>query len=687
MPVSPPATLRKAVTDEYHGVKVNDEYRWLENAAAPDVQSWVASQNRYTRSLLDGISAREQILSRLRTLYVGTSPDYYSLRFRRGVFFALKWQPPKNQAFLVSFDSLQDQASERVIVDPNALDTSASMSIDFYVPSLNGRLAAVCLSKGGSEDGTVHVYEVDTGRELEDRVPRANYPTAGGSVAWNADASGFYYTRYPKPGERPDEDLHFFQQVYFHRIGVDTSEDKYVIGEEFPRIAETVLQTTGDGKYMLATVANGDGGEFAHYLMDDRGGWTKVTEFSDKATRAALGTDGCLYLLSRNGSPRGRILKVPLSNPKMGSARPIVEHAGGSIESFVLTKNRLYVTEVDGGPSRLLAYDLDGRPQGKVPIEDVSVVDEVVKADVDTILYRNESFVTPPAWHAYDPSTGKAVRTRLAVVSPADYRDCEVAREYAKSKDGTIVPLSVIRRRGTKLDGKNPVLLGGYGGYGLSSAPYFQVRRIVWLEKGGVVAVANVRGGGEYGEEWHKAGMLTKKQNVFDDFIACAEHLIRRGYTTPERLAIEGGSNGGILMAASFTQRPELFRAVVSHVGIYDMLRVELDPNGAFNVTEFGTVKQPDQFRAMFAYSPYHRVVSGVPYPAVLMAVGENDGRVNPLQSRKMVARLQAASSSGRPILLRTSSASGHGFGTALDEMITLGADVFAFLFDQVGLV
>ena len=625
-------------------------------------------------------------MSRLKTLYGESSPDYLSLEYRKGVFFALKSQPPKNQAFLLSLDRLEDPTSERVIVDPNMLDPSASTSIDFYVPSLDGRLVAVCLSKGGSEDGTVYLYEVGTGRELEDKIPRVNYPTAGGSVAWNADASGFYYTRYPKTGERPDRDLHFFQQVYFHRIGADISDDRYVIGKEFPRIAEIRLQTTDDGRYMLATVANGDGGEFAHYLMNRDGVWTKLTEFSDKATRAVLGTDGCLYLLSRRGSPRGRILRVPLSNPEIGSAKPIVEHGSGSIEDFVPTKSRLYVTEVDGGPSSLLVYDLDGRPLGAVPIEEVSDVGQVVKTEGDMILYRSESFITPPAWHVYDPSEGKAVRTRLSVVSPADFSDCEVLREFARSKDGTIIPLSIILLRGTKLDGKNPVLMTGYGGYGISVKPYFRERRRVWLEKGGVIAVASIRGGGEYGEEWHAAGKLTRKQNVFDDFIACAEHLIRGGYTTRERLAIEGGSNGGTLMAAAFTQRPELFRAVVSHVGIYDMLRVELDPNGAFNITEFGTVKEPDQFRALFAYSPYHRVVDGVSYPAILMPVGENDGRVNPAQSRKMVARLQAASSSGRPVLLRASSSSGHGIGTALEEQIALDADVFTFLFDQMGM-
>jgi prolyl oligopeptidase len=261
-----------------------------------------------------------------------------------------------------------------------------------------------------------------------------------------------------------------------------------------------------------------------------------------------------------------------------------------------------------------------------------------------------------------------------------------VLREFATSRDGTRVPVNIIRRKGAVLDGRNPVLLNGYGGYGISLSPSFNIRRRVWLDRGGIVVIANLRGGGEYGEAWHKAGNLTNKQNVFDDFAACARHLVERGYTQPGRLAIEGGSNGGLLMGAALTQNPDLFRAVVAHVGIFDMLRVELDPNGAFNVTEFGTVQDPHHFEALYDYSPFHHVVDGTPYPAVLLVTGENDGRVNPMQSRKMAARLQAATASDRPVLLRTSASSGHGLGTALKERIAQDADVFAFLFDQLNI-
>jgi prolyl oligopeptidase len=313
-------------------------------------------------------------------------------------------------------------------------------------------------------------------------------------------------------------------------------------------------------------------------------------------------------------------------------------------------------------------------------------VGELVRGKGDQLLFESESYVNPPAWYRYDPASGEIKKTGLFQTSPASFDDVEVVRQMAISKDGTHVPMNIMRRKGTRLDGSNPTLLTAYGGYAVSMTPGFSARRRLWFDHGGVWVVANLRGGGEFGDDWHEQGRLTKKQNVFDDFLACAEYLIKAKYTSAEKLAIEGGSNGGLLMGAALVERPELFRAVVSHVGIYDMLRVERFPNGAFNVTEFGTVKEADQFRALYAYSPYHHVKDGTDYPAVLFLTGDNDGRVDPMNSRKMTARLQAATHSSQPILLRTSSGSGHGFGTALNESIEQQADVFAFLSDQLGM-
>jgi prolyl oligopeptidase len=332
-------------------------------------------------------------------------------------------------------------------------------------------------------------------------------------------------------------------------------------------------------------------------------------------------------------------------------------------------------------------FDSAGRALEAPQLPPVSASGQVVSVGGSDILFSLSTYLDPPAWYRFDAARGKSIRTGMYETSPVKFDDAELVRDFAVSKDGTRVPVNIIRRKGTKLDGTNPVLLYGYGGYGISEKPFFVGSGTrIWLDQGGVFVTASIRGGGEYGEEWHKGGNLTRKQNVFDDFLACAQYLIDHRYTSPGHLAILGGSNGGLLMGAALTQRPDLFRAVVSFVGLYDMLRVELDPNGAFNVTEFGTVQDAEQFKALYAYSPYHHVKDGTAYPAVLFLTGENDHRVNPMESRKMTARLQAANSSSHPILLRTTSNAGHGIGTALDEQIEQDADMYSFVCDQLGI-
>jgi prolyl oligopeptidase len=376
---------------------------------------------------------------------------------------------------------------------------------------------------------------------------------------------------------------------------------------------------------------------------------------------------------------------MPLAQPRVADAQTVVPESRVSIEDFLPVGNLLYTADQVGGPSQLRSFDMVGKATAAVPILPVSAVDQLVRADDGSLLFRNTSFLDSPAWYRYDPGSKMVTRTALHETAAADFSEAEVVREMAASKDGTRVPINIIRRKGTKLDGKNPVLLTGYGGFDVSVTPDFLLKRRTLLEHGFVLAVANLRGGGEFGEAWHKAGSQLKKQNVFDDFAACAHYLIDHKYTNAGKLAVEGGSNGGLLMGAVLTQHPELFSAVVSHVGIYDMLRVELQPNGAFNVTEYGTTKEPEQFRALYAYSPYHHVVDGTNYPPVLFLTGDNDPRVDPLNSRKMTARLQA-SGTKHPVFLRTSSNSGHGIGTALSEYLAEQADVQAFLFDQLGI-
>ncbi len=678
-----PATPKNAVTDEYQGVKVIDEYRWLEDATAPAVKRWVDEQNKFSSSVLEKIPARTAIADRLKDLYGSRSVIYYDFS-QRGMFFAMKLQPGKNQPLLVMLKSPDDMASERVVLDPNVLNPKGTTAIDFYEPSLDGRFVAVSLSENGSEDGSAHVYETATGKKLPDVIPRIQYPTAGGSLEWNKDGSGFYYTRYPQGNERPPEDMTFYQQVYFHKLGTPLSEDAYVIGKEFPRIAEIRLSTTEDARHLLASVANGDGGEFAHYLLGPSGRWTQLTRFSDQVKSVLFGPNGMLYMLSVNGAPRGKILSMPLDNPKLSEAKTVVNPGDATIKSFMPAATRLYVSEMMGGPSEVAVYDLGGKRLSSVPTKPVSSVQIGLRLKGDEILVGSTSYLEPFAWYRYDPATGAITKTRLTGDATVNFDDAQVVRDFAISKDGTKIPLNIISRKGVKLDGQNPTILYGYGGYGVNMSPNFMRRNRLWLDAGGVYVEANLRGGSEYGEEWHNAGKLTKKQNVFDDFAACAKYLIDKKYTSPSKLAIEGGSNGGLLMGAALTQHPELFRAVVSYAGWYDMLRVEISPNGAFNVPELGTVKDPEQFKALYAYSPYHRVKDNTPYPAVLFITGDNDGRVDPMHSRKMTARLQAATSSKLPILLRTSSDSGHGAGTSLGARIAQDSEVIAFLFDQL---
>jgi prolyl oligopeptidase len=681
----PPDTPKKPVTDQYHGVTVTDDYQWLENSGDTVVRNWVTQENLYARAILDQLQGREAIGKRLEGLHHNASSQYYGLEYRGGLLFALKSQPPKEQPLLVSLRSANDPGSERVLLDVTALNPAGTTTIDFYVPSRDGKLVAVSLSEGGSEDGTVHVYDLAKDRELPDTIPRVNGATAGGSVAWNADGSGFYYTRYPRGKERPKEDVRFFQQVYFHRLGTPTSKDTYSIGKDFPRIAEIDLETSEDGRFILASVANGDGGDHAHYILTPEDGWKQVTRFEDKVSRMVLAPDNSVFLLSTKDAPTGKILRLPPGATDLARAATIVPADTMVIQSFVPTAAKIYVRDLIGGPSQLRVFDYEGHAAGAVPVKPVSSVGGLVPIGGDTVMLSVSSYLQPSAWYTYLPESGELRSTALIVTSPADFSDVEVVREFATSKDGTRIPMNILRRKGTTLDGNNPTLLTGYGGFNISLSPGFDATRSIWLDQGGVLVIANLRGGSEYGEKWHLAGNLTNKQNVFDDFAACAEHLIKSGYTNPKKLAIQGGSNGGLLMGAALTQHPDIFRAVVARAGYYDMLRFERDPNGVFNAVEYGSVNDSAQFAALYAYSPYHHVEIGRSYPAILFLTGEHDGRVNPSHSRKFAAKLQAVTGPDGRVLLRISTRTGHGAGTALSEQIAQETDVFTFLFDELG--
>ena len=683
-PTLPPTPVR-TVVDEYHGIKVSDPYRWLEQSNDPDVKKWTSDQAEMTRHFLDQLPHQKEIQTILTKWNNFESASYFDLRYEGGTYFTLRLNPPKNQPELIVLKSLDNLKGARILVDPNAIDAGGTTTIDFFEPSLDGKYVAVSLSKNGSEEGSAHVYQVTDGKELGDLIPLVTKPTGGGSIAWNSDATGFYYTRYPQEGERPKDDLDFFQQIYFHKIGSETKSDTYSIGKDFPRIAEIKLESSFDGKTILAKVANGDGGEFAHYVLFPDGKWVQLTQFQDKIKQAALGYHNDIYLASYKDAPKGKLLHMDLSEPQLAKAKAVTPEGEGVITDILPTKDTLYVNNMVGGPSEIRVYGLDGKFKKKLPILPFADVDNISKAANGGLAFRVQSYTEPAAWYEFQPKTpGKVHKTAMVKKSPVSFSDVVVERDVAVSKDGTKVPLTILHKKGVKKDGKNPTVLYGYGGYGISMSPRFRADTHLWLEHGGIYAVANLRGGGEFGENWHKSGNLTKKQNVFDDFIACAEHLIQAKYTSKDHLAIEGGSNGGLLMGAVLTQRPDLFHAVVSHVGIYDMLRVETDSNGAFNVTEFGTVKDPAQFTALFAYSPYHHIDSEKKYPAVLLLTGANDGRVNPYHSKKMAARLQSLKQE-QPVLLRVTFDGGHGIGSSVKQRVAEESDVFAFLFQELG--
>jgi prolyl oligopeptidase len=707
-----PVAERRVVTDAYHGVKVEDPYRWLEDWNDVKVQEWSAAQNGATRRVLDGLSGVEKIRTRAKEL-LGAEVTTYAMAHGAGMkLFALKRTPPKQQPMLVVRGlpgaevsqaglGMRWASDERVVLDLNEFDTTGGTSIDWYVPSPDGTLVAIALSSGGSEMADVKVFDVATGKQVHETIERVSGGTAGGSLAWARDGKGFYYTRYPREGERDAADMNFYVQVYYHQLGESPSSDRSEIGKEFPKIAEIMLDTGASDGRVLCSVQKGDGGEFMHFVrLNGTAGsvaWRQFTTYEDKVVQAALSSVGDVFAVSRKGAERGKVVKFSFSpfDKSLDKVQDFIpEHATDAIatdffdpDCFVADANKLFVTYQAGGPSRVAVFDVMGKERAAPKLGDVTAVTGVSPVGAGSVVFAVSSYMAPTKWMYWGQPGLNATVEEIPSWTPGygklfDMSKYQVRRVFATSKDGTKVPVNIVCRPDVALDGKQPVLLTGYGGYGVCITPSFGLRDAMLLEKGFILAEANIRGGGEYGEPWHREGNLLKKQNVFDDFIACAEWLIANNYCTKETLAIEGGSNGGLLMGAAFTQRPELFRCVVSHVGIYDMLRVELSPNGAFNITEFGTVADKAQFEALHAYSPYHRVKAGVAYPPVLFLTGANDPRVDPMQSRKMTALMQSV---GGAALLRTSGNTGHGAGTPLSARVEQTVDVVAFLSDKLG--
>jgi prolyl oligopeptidase len=694
----PPATPAGSDFDTVQGAKIPNPYHWLEDAKDPKVEAWSDAQNARTRAYLDALPGRAAIKAKLMAMTEATSPSYFQITARGQSVFALYSDPKFQQPRLVTLNAAADPTSRKILIDPNAMDAKGLTAIDWYVPSGDGTKVAVSLSKGGSEDGTLHLYDTATGKEIDKPIAGVQYPTAGGSMAWAMGGKGFWYTRYPGPSA-PAADQHFNMEVYFHTLGADPKTDTLALGKAdgLERISEIFLDNRFDRPWVLTMVQRGDGNTWAYYVLKPGAPALQIGTYADDVVYATMGADDAVYGISRRNSSNGKIVKLkpPFAKEGLATAPILVPESDLAIQSggaeehqadLGLSKDRLFVRDVIGGPNDVRIFGLDGKAQGKLPLPDIASNDEVEALADGSVMFDVATYLRPRYFARWNPATGKTEETGLKIVSPISFADTEVTRAFATSKDGTKVPVNIIMKKGAKLDGANPALLYGYGGFGINQSPYFAggfVRS--WLDGGGIYAIANIRGGSEYGESWHQNGMLTRKQNVFDDFAAAGQYLVDQHYTSHDKLALRGGSNGGLLMGAMLTQHPGLARAVDSIAGVYDMVAWGRDNNGVFTATEYGAMSDPVQAKALLAYSPYQHVAKGTAYPAVMMSTGANDGRVNPLQSRKFAAALQAATSSGHPVLLRTSKNAGHGIGSSLDERVGLQTDELTFLFDQLG--
>lgn len=683
-----PESRREDTTNTYHDVSVADPYQWLEDWSSSEVKAWSARQNEVARGFLDGLPKRDDITRRVDSVMSADTVSYYSGQRIGDKAWFMKYAPPKQQPFLVEIDADGNPASERVVFDPATSDESNSTSVEWFHVSPNSKLVAIALTVAGAEIANLHLFDLATGKQVDEVVPRVNGPTAGGDLGWDADSGGFYYTRYPRDGEKSATDQNFYQQVWHRKLGTPLSADNYEIGELFDRIAENrVLVHEPSGKVLL-TMQYGDSGRFQLYLREMSGSWYQLSDYVDQLVQAEFIDAKTLLVLSRNLAPRGKFMRMDISRLPETSLSVAISEPEDAFASnfygdptFIVHADRIYAKTLSGGPEELRIFDLQGQPQA-APKMEVSGIGQIIPWD-DGVMLRQYSYLSPSSWLLVDGT--HTSRHPLSSTSAVDFSGYKIVRDFAQSLDGTRVPVNIIMARNSKRDGNSPMLLTGYGGYGISMSPRFRPTLKVWLEQGGMFAQANLRGGGEYGEDWHQQGMLDRKQNVFDDFHAVMRLLVDANYTQADKLVIEGGSNGGLLMGAMIVQHPEDFRATVSHVGVYDSVRSELSPNGAFNIPEYGTVADPVHFKALYAYSPYHNVKQAA-YPSILFMTGENDGRVDPMHSRKMTAALQHANTSKNPILLRTSGNTGHGAGTPLSEEISQQVDRLAFMFNSLGM-
>lgn len=675
MPRHPyPPTRREDVVETLHGVAVPDPYRWLEDGTAPEVAAWTALQNAFTAGHLAAAPARDRIHARLQELLTIGALGTPQPAGPRLLYVAREGR--QNQPVL--HVRTGDDGADRVAVDPNALSAEGTTALDWYYPSPDGRWLAYGLSTDGSERSELHLLDLETLEHAPDRIAR----TRACDLAWQADGQGFWYTRFPAPGEVPADEEPYHRRVYHHRLGDDPAQDALVFTpaakEHWPGVTASEC-----GRWLAVTVARTFDATDV-YLRDLQAPtptWVPVATGLPHVFEAQL-AHGTLWLRTNHGAPTYRLLAADPARPTEAHWREVIPARPDAVLTAVaITRQHLVLDYLERASAKLEVVQLDGTPVGALPLPTIGSVGGIgARPTSDRFFFGFSSYTVPPSVYRVDLATGTAPVLWRRVAADFEADRYVVEQVHVPSKDGTPVSMFLVRRHDLGPSRPRPTYLTGYGGFAISMVPSFSRSLLLWLERGGVVAVPNLRGGGEYGETWHQAGMLARKQATFDDAIACAEWLVAEGWTTPALLAAQGGSNGGLLMGALLTQRPDLFGAVVVGVPLLDMLRYHRFLIARLWIPEYGCADDPVQFHWLHAYSPYHRVREGERYPAVLLATAESDTRVDPLHARKMAARLQAATAGDGPILLRLEARAGHGAGKPVAKVLEELTDTWTFI-------
>jgi prolyl oligopeptidase len=676
----PPSHPDPTVVDIYHGQAVPDPYRWLEDLDSEQTRAWVEAQNRLTFDYLRRIPARQRLLERLTQLW---NYEKYSQPFKEGGrYFYFKNDGLQNQSVLYTQESLEAEA--RVLLDPNTLSEDGTVALSGIAISRDGRYLAYGLSRSGSDWQEWKVRDIETGEDLPDHLRWIKFSGA----SWTPDGQGFFYSRYdePPPG-REYESANYFQKLYYHRLGTPQSEDLLVYHRPDQKEWGFAGGVTEDGNYLIISVWRGTDPKNLLFYKDLRDPNLPVVELirEFEANYSFVGNDGSrFWLLTDLNAPRRRLVAIDLDDP--GQVQEVIPEAEETLQGVSLINNQFVAFYLKDAHTQIKTFALDGTYLGEIPLPGLGSASGFGGKRYDTeTFYTFTSFTTPPTIYRYDFTTGRSTLFRQPQVD-FDPQAYEVQQVFYPSKDGTRIPMFLVHRRGLARTGDHPTLLYGYGGFGISLTPSFSVGLVAWLEMGGVYAQPNLRGGGEYGEAWHQAGTKLNKQKVFDDFIAAAEWLVANGYTNPSKLAISGGSNGGLLVGACLTQRPDLFAAALPAVGVFDMLRFHKFTIGWAWISEYGSPEDPEEFKALYAYSPLHNLKPGTVYPATLITTADHDDRVVPAHSFKFAAGLQAAQGGSQPILIRIDTKAGHGAGKPTTKLIEETADRWAFLVEVLGI-